>query len=66
MRRQTGLHCFPLLLMSTPFLIYTVSDLVIRSAVFQVFLVISGQFTPASTLLKCSFGFFKVRAMVPS
>ena len=50
--------------MSTPILIYTVSDLVIHSAVFRVFLIISGQFTPASALLKCGFGFFKVENYV--
>ena len=48
MRRQSGLHYLPLLLMSTLILIYTVSDLVIRPTVFGVFLVISGQFTAAS------------------
>ena len=48
MRRQSGLHYLPLLLMSTLILIYAVSDLVIRPTVFGVFLVISGQFTAAS------------------
>ena len=51
--------------MSTGFLIYAFSHLIVRSAVFRVALVITRQFATASTLFECGFSFFEVGAMVP-
>jgi len=65
-RHQKGLHPFPLLLMSTSFLIYAFSRLIIRTTVFRVALVISRQLATASTLFECGFSFFEVGPMVPT